>query len=147
MVSSLGDVRSVPCVFILDWCFFHRLLSLGYCFVHPFSSKQPPSSQGPHDINHNTQQDEAKTVKIVLSSFSSSILFTHRAIVIDPCLCMLKSFPWLSKTVMRQEFMVNIALNGQAFKTHERSRSRERHASSRTVHPNNFMLQPFGYSV
>ena len=61
MVSSLGDVRSVPVVFILDWCFFHRLLSLGYCFVHPFSSKQPPSSQGPHDINHNTQQDEAKT--------------------------------------------------------------------------------------
>ena len=88
-----------------------------------------------------------KQIKIVSSAFSSSTLVSHPAIVIDSCLCTSNSFPWLSKIVTRQEFVRNIALNGQAFKTHERSRFRERHASSRTLHPNNFMLQPFGYCV
>ena len=43
--------------------------------------------------------------KWVLFHFPSTALFTQRAILSDPFLFTSQSFPWRSKTVMRQDFM------------------------------------------
>ena len=76
MLSSLADVPSILVASIVARCFFHFLLSLGSCFVHPFSSNQRPSSQ----------VSTRKTLSIFFSVciFNDSInCFTDMAF--DPC--------------------------------------------------------------
>ena len=76
MLSSLADAPSILVASILDRCFFHLLLSLGSCFVHPFSSNQRPSSQG--------------TTRKTLSIFFSVCIFNDfincfTDMAFDPC--------------------------------------------------------------